>query len=187
MNDLANTTAHNCQSCERPDTAEDEMVQCHLCQLWEHFGCAGVDERVKASSIQFACKNCSDKQKASTSAANKKHLKSMTSSVKGSKAGSRRSKQLPNIPGSATSSSRALLEEQLKMIDEERRLQEQELEEQTELKRREMEESERQLQEKKKIAEEEKRLREQQLKEESAMKALQQKIRRESLEKRCSD
>ncbi|XP_058839323.1 uncharacterized protein LOC131694831 [Topomyia yanbarensis] len=188
MDDRANTcadiTEHNCQSCERPDVAEKEMVQCCLCLLWEHFGCAGVDDMIKEPGVKYVCTTCSSKQKTSASTFTKELLKPSTRSDRLTRAGSQRSKQLSNAKGSAISSNRAALEEQLKMVEQEQLLREQELEEKKELKRLELAEAERQLNEKRLLLEEEKNIRERKLAEELAMKMLHQKLRRESLEKR---
>ena len=76
------------------------------------------------------------------------------------------------------------VEEQLKLVEEEKRLRERVIKEKRELKRRENAELARQLEEKRKLAEEESLLRERELKAEAEMNALENSVRRESLEKK---
>ncbi|XP_062703871.1 uncharacterized protein LOC134286288 [Aedes albopictus] len=178
----------NCQSCSRKDSAEDEMVQCDSCRLWEHFGCAGVDEQIRKSENRYVCKRCVNP------GVSNDHLKvpvgdprskAKGSSKTSSKGGSRKGKKAPDPNGSVTSSVRAaMLAEQLKLIEEERMLQEQELKDQEDIKKRLLEEEENQLEEKRKLVEEAKRIRERKLQEELDAKRKQQQVRRESLEKR---
>lgn len=180
------TTPRNCQSCERPDAAENEMVQCSICLLWEHFGCAGVGSEVKHFSVRYVCQKCSDRQ--GTSGALQVPMEDKRKS-KGSKASSKgtakRGKVIPDPPKSVSSSVRAkLLEEELKLVEEERQLMEQELQEQEEIKKRQLIEEERKLAEKRRLAEEESLFRDRKLQEELEMKRKQMQIRKESLEKR---
>lgn len=115
-------TPRNCKTCDRPDNAEDQMVQCCICKSWEHFGCAGVDDGVKQRSIKYCCKQCTALQ--GTSEGTLLRVPEGTRPAKGSKAGSRVStkKGKKNIdPAKSTTSSvrAALLEEQLKLVAEE--------------------------------------------------------------------
>ncbi|XP_062533380.1 uncharacterized protein LOC134202389 [Armigeres subalbatus] len=182
----------NCQSCDRPDSAEDEMVQCCICQLWEHFGCAGVDITIKLPSTMYVCRSCAAKQGTSTNGKLEVPVtdKRLSKSSKGgskasSKPATRKQKKGQEPTGSVTSSMRAaMLEEQLKLVEEEQKLAEQELLEQEDVKRRQMEAEERQLDEKRKLAEEANQLRERRFKEELEAKRKQQQVRRASLEKR---
>lgn len=182
------STPRNCQSCDRPDQAEEEMVQCSVCQLWQHFGGAGVDGQVKRPEVKYICERCDAKQGTSNnlfSQAPTDGARLPKGTKAASKAGSKRGKKAPEPPKSTTSSMRvALLEEQLKLVEEDLRLKEQELLEQDELKQRQLKEEERQLEEKRKLVEEERSFRERKLNEELALKKKQQQIRRESFEKR---
>ncbi|XP_052895761.1 uncharacterized protein LOC128302949 [Anopheles moucheti] len=76
------------------------------------------------------------------------------------------------------------MEEQLKLVEDERRLRVREIEEKREMKRRENAELARRLDEKKKLAEEESILRERELKTEEEMRVLEQSVLREALEKK---
>ncbi|XP_055622896.1 uncharacterized protein LOC129766396 [Toxorhynchites rutilus septentrionalis] len=168
----------NCQSCERTDSAECEMVQCDFCKLWEHFGCAGVDEQIRQPSARYACKQCSKPGQSS-----KDHLqipgigtRSTKGSKAGSKVGSKKGKKNPGPPDSVTSSVRAvLLSEQLKLIEEEKTMKEQALLEEEGIRKRLLEEEERQLEEKN-------RLRGRKLQEELEMKRKQQQIKKRMAE-----
>ncbi|XP_062713670.1 uncharacterized protein LOC134290528 [Aedes albopictus] len=166
------------------------MVQCQSCKLWEHFGCAGVDEQIRRSDATYICKRC-----ALPGVSNDDHLnvpfvdprsKGMKAGSKASsKGGSKRGKKILDPPGSVTSSVRvAMLAEQLKLVEEQQVLEEQELKEQEEMKKRLLEEEEIQLEEKKRIAEEAKQIRERKLQDELEAKRKQQQVRRESFEKR---
>ncbi|XP_055633096.1 uncharacterized protein LOC129773507 [Toxorhynchites rutilus septentrionalis] len=156
------------------------MVQCDFCKLWEHFGCAGVDEQIRQPSATYACKQCSKPGQSS-----KDHLqipgigtRSTKGSKAGSKVGSKKGKKNPGPPDSVTSSVRAvLLSEQLKLIEEEKTMKEQALLEEEGIRKRLLEEEERQLEEKN-------RLRDRKLQEELEMKRKQQQIKKESFEKR---
>ncbi|XP_058817854.1 uncharacterized protein LOC131681160 [Topomyia yanbarensis] len=161
------------------------MVQCSICKLWEHFGCAGVNEQVKQRSITYTCKLCEAKQEPFIEQIPSGETRPLKGSKTTSKAGSRRGKKNPDPPKSTTSSVRvALLEEKLKLVEEELRLKEYELLEQNEIKQRQLKEEERQLDEKRKLAQEERDIRERKLKEELALKRMQQQIRKESFERR---
>ncbi|XP_055589494.1 uncharacterized protein LOC129741739 [Uranotaenia lowii] len=164
MNDRANTTSHDCQSCERPNSAEDEMVECCICTLWEHFGCAGVDSRVKDANVKYVCKGCAASQNTSDIPAGKNKSKSKSEHFVQYSCGNNGT-ATKNGRGGTTTSGTGISGKK-------------------EQKRREREESERQLQEKKKLVEEEKALRVKQLQEEAEMKTLEQRLRRESLDKR---
>ncbi|XP_055551662.1 involucrin-like [Wyeomyia smithii] len=180
MEDRVETTDYNCQSCDRPDTAENDMVQCNLCKLWKHFSCAGVDDRIKQRSAKYICRSCNDN-----------YLKPQDEAHPGkgqkvaSKTSSKRGKKTTVPPGSVSSSIRiALLEEKLKLVEEERQLKEQEILEQEEIRNRQLQEAERQLEEQRQIAAAEKEIRERKLQAELAAKRMQQQIRKESYEKR---
>ncbi|XP_062714070.1 uncharacterized protein LOC134290872 [Aedes albopictus] len=182
------TTPRNCQSCDRPDAAESEMVQCGVCRRWEHFGCAGVGGEVKQPNVRYVCKQCSAKQGTSGGGAllapGEEKRKSKGSKAS-SKAHSKKGKVVPDPPKSVSSSVRAkLLEEELKLVEEEQRLMEMELQEQEEIKKRQLLEEERKLAERRRLAEEESFLRDRKLQEELEMKRKQMQVRKESLEKR---
>ncbi|XP_062701849.1 uncharacterized protein LOC115265478 [Aedes albopictus] len=181
----------NCQSCTRRDSADYEMVQCESCKLWEHFGCAGVDEQIRQPEVPYVCKRCMQQgvsDNATLVPPPSEHHRSKGakgSSKVSSKAASRRTKKNVDPSGSVTSSVRAaMLTEQLKLVEEERMLAEQELREQEEVKKQQMEEEERRLEEKRKLADEANQLRDRKLKEELELKRKQQQVRRESFEKR---
>lgn len=164
------------------------MVQCDSCMLWEHFGCAGVDEQIRGMNTTYYCKRCANPGVSNNNLkvhGTETRYKNVKASSKTSKASSKRNKKIPEPTGSVTSSVRAaMLAEQLKLIEEDRLLQEQELSEQEEMKKRLLEEEERQLEEKRKLADEAKQIRERKLQEELEAKRKQQQVRRESLEKR---
>ncbi|KAL1402999.1 hypothetical protein pipiens_019561 [Culex pipiens pipiens] len=176
-----------CQSCNIPAGAEKESVQCCVCLLWEHFLCAGVDAEVKNPGVQYTCAPCVRKQRESALALDKRLLRPSTMLARATYAGSQRKS---SAHGSVVSN-RSVLEEQLKLVEEEQALRERELEEQRELQRQEIAEAERQLQEKRqraekerRLVEEENRLRERKLQEERELTKQQQQFRRDSLEKR---
>ncbi|XP_053692317.1 uncharacterized protein LOC128740775 [Sabethes cyaneus] len=178
-----NNSPQNCQSCKRVDSAEDEMVQCDKCERWEHFGCAGVDAQIRLPDAAYVCKQCLKQVKEVKSGKGQLKVpvdetRAPKGSKAGSKAGSRNSKKNPGPPGSVSSSVRAAaLREQLKLLEEEQKLQEESLLEDEAFRQRMLQEDERQL-------EEAKRLRERKLKEEMELRRKQQQIRKESLEKR---
>ncbi|XP_062713808.1 uncharacterized protein LOC134290646 [Aedes albopictus] len=176
-------TVSNCKTCNRPDSADAQMVACDKCQLWEHFTCAGVDETVK--DRQYVCNDCIAKVSADKSKRGKQLKADNRSAKSGGRSASRKGSKIPSIPASQTSSARAAaLEAQMKVIEEEKEMKEQELKEQEELKRMELEEEQRQIEEKKQLIEEERRLRQRKLDEQRALLAKQQLIRRESVEKK---
>ncbi|XP_062705689.1 uncharacterized protein LOC115258970 [Aedes albopictus] len=182
------TTPRNCQSCDRPDSAESEMVQCSVCRRWEHFGCAGVGGEVKQPNVRYVCKQCSAKQGTSGGGAllapGEEKRKSKGSKAS-SKAHSKKGKVVPDPPKTVSSSVRAkLLEEELKLVEEEQRLMEMELQEQEEIKKRQLLEEERKLAERRRLVEEESVIRDRKLQEELELKRKQMQIRKESLEKR---
>ncbi|XP_062708969.1 uncharacterized protein LOC134288366 [Aedes albopictus] len=177
------TTMSSCKTCKRPDSADAQMVACDKCQLWEHFTCAGVDETVK--DRQYVCKDCMTKVSADKSKRGKQLKADNRSAKSGGRSASRKGSKVPSIPASQTSSARAAaLEAQMKLIEEEKAMKEQELKEQDELKRWEREEEQRQLEEKKQLMEEQRRLRQRELEEKRTLLAKQQSIRRESVEKK---
>ncbi|XP_053691455.1 mitogen-activated protein kinase 7-like [Sabethes cyaneus] len=161
-----NDSPHNCQSCKRTDSAESEMVECEVCQRWEHFGCAGVGEEIRQQDARYICRRCSQQGKPNKDDRLKVPAAEPQTS-KGSKANSRvssrRTKKNPDPPANVTSSMRAaLLAEQLKLVKEQHKLDEQTLLEEGEIKKRLLEE-------------------------ELDLKRKQQQLRKESLEKRQSD
>ncbi|XP_062537653.1 uncharacterized protein LOC134205972 [Armigeres subalbatus] len=178
----------NCQSCDRPDTAESEMVQCSACKLWEHFGCAGVDGSVKQPDIRYVCGKCMAKQGPSTGGALQvpRDDKTKKKVAKGSsRTTSKRGKTAADPPKSVSSSIREkLLDEELKLVAEEQRLQEEALHEQEDIRRRQLAEEERRLEEKRRLAQEESEMRGRKLQEELELKRKKMQIRKESLEKR---
>ncbi|XP_055539264.1 uncharacterized protein LOC129726500 [Wyeomyia smithii] len=182
---MAENSPRNCQTCDRTVLPADDNIQCGLCKLWEHAECAGIDMHTRQPGVLYVCGKCSLQGKSD-------HLKvpeiggrtTRSSSKPGSKAsskvGSKRSceKGKSNPGGSVTSSVRAaILTEQLKLVEEEQKMQELALQEEQNVRNRLLDEEERQLEEKK-------RLRERRLKEELELKRKEQQIRKESLEKR---
>lgn len=148
VKDRREIPTQNCQSCSRPDAAECEMVECDICKKWEHFGCAGVDQRIKQPDRRYKCKSCYAKQGAVS-----KPLPPFDDRPARSTRASTKKSQVASVTSSVRA---AMMEAQLKIAEEELRHREQELVELAELKQRELEESERQLREKKQLAEEEK-------------------------------
>ncbi|XP_055638295.1 uncharacterized protein LOC129776590 isoform X2 [Toxorhynchites rutilus septentrionalis] len=172
----------NCRKCDRPDSAEGQMVACDVCQRWEHFGCAGVDENIKKHS--YVCSECKMNR---TGTKPKQTLKLPVKNVKTtSRASSKKGAAKADTDRSSVSSAArlAMLETELKIVGEQQQLQEQELNAENELKKREIQEAERQLEDKKKMLEEEKRLREKKLQEEKDYYNKQKLIRRQSMEKK---
>lgn len=172
---------YHCKTCNRPDTAESQMVACDNCHQWEHFGCAGVDETIKTRS--YVCKECTG----IISAGKSLQLLQLTTTDTRSKKSSRKtcSKRKTSNAASMTSSVRAqILEHQMKIIEEEQILKEQELKNQEEMRKRQVEEEKRVLEEKKRLLEEESRIRQKNLEEEKAFQEKQHRLRRQSFEKR---
>ena len=135
------------------------MVQCGVCRRWEHFGCAGVGGEVKQPNVRYVCKQCSAKQGTSGGGAllapGEEKRKSKGSKAS-SKAHSKKGKVVPDPPKSVSSSVRAkLLEEELKLVEEEQRLMEMELQEQEEIKKRQLLEKEQKLEERRRLPKEE--------------------------------
>ncbi|XP_053698951.1 uncharacterized protein LOC128745910 [Sabethes cyaneus] len=185
MDGQHNLTGFNCKRCTLPDSADNHMVACDICQEWEHFKCAGVDERIADQPYQ--CQSCIAKQSTEKSvflqpAAAEKKKSTKTSSKMGSKGKSK----VPPTPSvnSITSSNRAAMEAHMRLIEEEQRMQEQQLLEQEKIRKQECEEEQRQIEEQRQLMEREKLLRERKLKESKAFQAQQQLIRQQSLEKK---
>lgn len=109
-----------CQSCNLPAGAEKETVQCCVCLLWEHFLCAGVDAEVKNPGVQYTCAPCVRKQRESALALDKRLLRPSTMLARATYAGSQRKS---SAHGSVVSN-RSVLEEQLKLVEEEQALRE---------------------------------------------------------------
>ncbi|XP_058448925.1 uncharacterized protein LOC131428882 [Malaya genurostris] len=176
------TTGFNCKRCNLPDSADNHMVACDKCHGWEHFKCAGVDEKIKDKP--YSCRKCSVQENST--------LLKPTAEKKGaskgasSKAASKRSKKpVPADPApSVTSSVRAAMELELKLIEEECQLREKELNEQEELQKLKLEEEQRQLEEQRELLKKEAALRERKLQEAAIIKAKQQLIRQKSIEKK---
>ncbi|XP_061519215.1 myosin-6-like isoform X4 [Anopheles gambiae] len=176
-----------CQLCNRPEEEQATMEKCCLCTKWEHAECAGLFVEIKDPASRYVCSKCKVKQE--TTAAKFRDdrdtasLKPSGRSKKGSVASTKRSERIAqgSVPSTLLSVN---VEEQLKLVEEEKRLREREIEEKRELKRRENAELARQLEEKRKLAEEESLLRERELKAEAEMNALETSVRRESLEKK---
>ncbi|XP_062709047.1 uncharacterized protein LOC134288378 [Aedes albopictus] len=166
------------------------MVQCKSCKLWEHFGCAGVDEQIRRDDATYICERCALPGVSNDDHLNVPFVESRSKGMKAgskasSKGGSKKGKKILDPTGSVTSSVRvAMLAEQLKLVEEQQVLEEQKLKEQEEIKKRLLEEEERQLEEKKRLAEESKQIRERKLQDELEAKRKQQQVRRESFEKR---
>ncbi|XP_058828571.1 uncharacterized protein LOC131688382 [Topomyia yanbarensis] len=163
------------------------MVACDQCHTWEHLGCAGVTEAI--TELPYTCQECTLGE--SARAAVRQLLKppkpeGKTAKTSNKSVGSKRSKKtVAPVPESVTSSTRAaLLEAQMKLLEEEQQMKEQAVKEQAALRTREMAEKQRQIAEMKLLMEEEKRLRELKLQDEKAFQAKQQLIRQESLEQK---
>ncbi|XP_055622107.1 uncharacterized protein LOC129765713 [Toxorhynchites rutilus septentrionalis] len=76
------STDKNCLLCDAPDTVDD-MVQCGQCELWAHYGCAGVDDEIKKRP--WSCPKCANLlqvQKPKTKSKTKSGSKSDAGSVK---------------------------------------------------------------------------------------------------------
>ncbi|XP_058840297.1 ribonuclease Y 1-like [Topomyia yanbarensis] len=183
-----NVTGFNCKRCELSDSA-DQMVACDVCQEWEHFQCAGVDDRIKDQS--YVCTECSIKL--SERGECTKHLKPSTAGkdqrstkATASKAGSKSSKKVPPATPavSITSSARVALEKQMQIIEEERQILERELKEQEDIRKQELEEEQRQLAKQRELMEKEKILRERKLRDSKLFQEKQQLIRQQSMEKK---
>ncbi|XP_062712389.1 uncharacterized protein LOC134289825 [Aedes albopictus] len=185
---------YSCKSCTRPDTDDEKWVACDRCKLWEHFECAGVSESVK--NRRYLCKECELTVAAPTASTSRslrpppsegRSLRSSTakSGLKPVNKVTTLASKFSRSANSTTSSTRAArLEAQMKLVEEEQVLKEQELEAQEAMRRKEMEEEERRLEERKALLEEEARLRQRKLQEEKEYQKRQQVIRMESLEKR---
>ncbi|XP_058817679.1 uncharacterized protein LOC131680988 [Topomyia yanbarensis] len=163
MEGLHDTSGYNCRRCDRPDSAEARMVACDQCHTWEHFGCAGVNDSIKEHP--YTCQECTMGQ--STKPAVPQFLKPSKADGKPARTasksvGSKRSKKTPAPPpGSVTSSARAaLLEAEMRILEEEQLMKEQAAKEQDALRNREIAEKQRQIAERKALLEEEQRLRE---------------------------
>lgn len=183
MMQAENTSGFNCRSCNEHD-AVDAMVACDACCNWHHFKCVGVDHTVK--DRRWVCKECE-----SVTAAGQLNLpptKGKATKVSGSKTSKSRSKKAEKTVGSmvsVTSSARAAaLEAQMRLIEEEERLNEEELKEREELQRQEFVEEQRKFEIKKKLMEEETKLRETELLKQKELQEKMMQLRRESMEKK---
>ncbi|XP_062707592.1 uncharacterized protein LOC134288019 [Aedes albopictus] len=177
-----NATGFNCKKCQRPDSADEQMVACDSCQDWEHFTCAGVDVSIKDQP--YVCSECKLKK---TGAKPKESLRPPDKQdKKSSRASSKKANSKNNpAPSSVSSATRmAMLQAQLKMIEDQELQQARDLEAEEELKKREMEEAQRQLEEKRKLQEEENRLRELKLREEKEILEKRKIMRQQSAEKK---
>ena len=177
-----NATGFNCKKCQRPDSADEQMVACDSCQDWEHFTCAGVDVSIKDQP--YVCSECKLKK---TGAKPKESLRPPDKQdKKSSRASSKKANSKNNpAPSSVSSATRmAMLQAQLKMIEDQELQQARDLEAEEELKKREMEEPQRQLEEKRKLQEEENRLRELKLREEKEIFEKRKIMRQQSAEKK---
>ncbi|XP_058456916.1 uncharacterized protein LOC131434269 [Malaya genurostris] len=150
------TTGFNCKRCNLPDSADNHMVSCDKCHEWEHFKCAGVDEKIKDKP--YSCRKCSVQENST--------LLKPTAEKKGaskgasSKAASKRSKKpVPADPAPSVTSSE-------------------------ELQKLKLEEEQRQLEEQRELLKKEAALRERKLQEAAIIKAKQQLIRQKSIEKK---
>ncbi|XP_058817214.1 uncharacterized protein LOC131680519 [Topomyia yanbarensis] len=163
MEGLHNLSGFHCRRCNRPDSADANMVACDNCNMWEHFTCAGVDETIKARA--YLCQECMVGEP----------LRQESLLIP----------KPPKPDGSTSSSTRAaLLEANMKILEEEQFIKEQAAREYEALRNREMAEKQRQIAEKKMLMEEERRLRELKLEEDKTFQAKQQLIRQESLEQK---
>ncbi|XP_049290599.1 uncharacterized protein LOC125767759 [Anopheles funestus] len=178
-----------CQQCNRPEESDATMAQCCLCTKMEHMECAGLNSAdFNDPTFRYVCTKCKVRQE--TTAAKFREdreaagLKPSTRSRKVSTTSTaKRSDKI--APASVVSTCLSVnVEEQIQILEEEKRLRVREIEEKRELKRKENAELARQLEEKKRLAKEESILRERELKAEEEMKALEQSVRREALEKR---
>lgn len=179
-----NATGFSCKKCERPDSAEEQMVACDACQEWEHFTCAGVDRSI--TDQPYFCSVCKLKN---TGGKSKQSLKPPDKQDKrSSRASSKKTTTRANpAPSSISSATRlAMLEAQMKLLEEQEMQQKQDLDAEEELKKREMEEAHRQLEEKKKLLDEENRLRELKLKEEKEILEKRKLMKQQSWRKRTN-
>lgn len=195
-----------CGSCERPDNAES-MVACDSCDTWYHFSCAGVDDNVTEQSWQ--CNSCgtlnasrvtsnAHLQEVGKSSVPKTSLQvpsgrksSKISDVSKSTTNSRNKKQKSKASVSVASSVKdRAVQLELKMLEEQERVKEQELKEQKEIQQRKLK-LEKQMRDRelaleaKKLAEE-KAFQEKQLAEEEKFRKAQAEMRQQSMEKKKS-
>ncbi|XP_062701770.1 uncharacterized protein LOC134285266 [Aedes albopictus] len=188
-------SGYSCKSCTRPDAEEEKWVACDGCKLWEHFDCAGVDESVQ--NRPYHCKKCI--AEAVPVASSSRGLKPPPSEGRSLRSTTARSGLKPlnrvtqlasnfsRSANSTTSSIRAAhLQAQMKLVEEEQVLKEQELDAQETMRKKELEEEERQLEERKALLEAEAKLRQRKLREEKEYQRKQQMIRKESMEKKNS-
>ncbi|XP_062533441.1 GRB10-interacting GYF protein 2-like [Armigeres subalbatus] len=135
----------NCASCSRPDE-HDDMVACDACHNWHHYSCVQVDAMVqdqawKCASCELPTDSVSMRNTSETGVkeVSKKGAKPKTPGVQletlvvppkksGSRlsAGSRKSKKVTGEQ-STTSSARMRLEAELKAVEEQQRIREEEL------------------------------------------------------------
>ncbi|XP_062713760.1 uncharacterized protein LOC134290608 [Aedes albopictus] len=182
----------NCVFCSKPDE-HDDMVACDSCQLWHHYSCADVDASVK--DRDWRCTNCvmdrtGAKPKGTAIPSDNLAVPVKKSGAKSS-AGSKTSRRSKKGIGeqSVTSSARMRLELELRAVEEQQKIREEELAAEKELK-----ELERKLEEElreKELAIEVKRIAEakaaltKRISEEREFKMKQMEIRRRSEEEKA--
>nr|XP_029729815.1 PHD and RING finger domain-containing protein 1-like [Aedes albopictus] len=189
----------SCVACDRPDSDEN-MVACDGCECWYHFSCADVDESV--SGQPWKCESCGIMNQTPIPTKNirkangkegGKRLTVPTGAKKSSKVSvsskgtSRRSKKsAAGDDVSLTSSARARLALELRMLDEDEQIKEQELQAELELKNKKLmlqkQNRERELALEAKQLAEEKAFQERQLEEEEKGRKALLQMKRLSLE-----
>lgn len=162
------------------------MVACDKCHEWEHFGCANVDGNVRDQS--YVCKECTGETSGQlhkgTAGRENRPKHSDSRSVMTTRSKTKLKTPVGSQAGSRVSERVAVLEAELKIVEEERLAKEEEMKEKEKMKKKEIEERKRQLEEKRKLLEEEAELRQLQLTEERKIQEEQQQIRQDSLTKR---
>lgn len=117
---------YSCKSCTRPDTDEEKWVACDSCKLWEHYGCAGVDDSVK--SLAYFCNECRTRDPALSTHYLKPPSSGRTLRSTSARSGSKKLEKTPSVVPSSTSSARAArLQVEMKLIEEEKKMRQQAL------------------------------------------------------------
>ncbi|XP_055527219.1 uncharacterized protein LOC129719835 [Wyeomyia smithii] len=186
---------NNCALCAQPDE-HDDMVACDSCHLWHHYSCVKVtasvqDRKWHCPSCEPLCEGRTNKVQEKDSENNFPNSNVLGVQMRSEKSlanskSSRRSKKL--IGESITSSTRVRLELELKAVEEQRLLQEEELAEEMKWKetQRKLEEEfrEKVLAIEAKRINEEKRALEQKMADEREYRRQQMAIRKQSAEEK---
>ncbi|XP_062702184.1 uncharacterized protein LOC134285456 [Aedes albopictus] len=125
-----NAPQRSCAFCSQPDE-HDDMVACDTCQHWHHYSCAKVDASVK--DREWQCTNCTMEGKGAKPKGTANPLENLPVPVRKSgaksSAGSKTSRRSKKGIGeqSVTSSSRMRLELELKAVEDQQKIREEEL------------------------------------------------------------